>query len=138
MFKHFSSVLNLDVVTHIAIVNLQESLPQASEAIIRPIVRWVKPIWNLLDRQSPLFFTDYSNFNVWTLLDFIHLENWNDYISVIICIWMEPNVEFVATWWIANRKKSISNEVEKLWMITEVTTISSRDCRSKLDHVWIV
>ena len=138
MFKHFWAVLNGGR-AEIGIVNLEESLPQALEAIIRSIVRWFKPIWNFLDRQSRLFSIDYSNFNVWAVFDFTHFENWSDYICVWIYIRIEPNLEIVAARWIANREKLISNdEVEKHWMITEVSTLSLRDASKKFDHVCVI
>ena len=135
MIQHFLSVLDE---CRAVIVNPQQSRPLVLEAIFRPTSRWFEPIWNLLDRQSLLFSKYYFNFNVWAVLDFFHLENWSDYICVRIFIRIKPNFEFVAARWIANWKKLISNVLEKFWMITEVTAISSGDYSSKLDHVWII
>ena len=135
MFKHFSSVLDEG---RAVIVKLQESFLLIFVVIFRPIGRLFEPIRNLLDRQSPLFSIYYSNFNVRAVLDFIHLENWSNYIWDKIFIPMEQNLEFVAARWITNLNKSTSNIVKKFKMIAKVIGIVLRDGSNKFDNVWVI
>lgn len=136
MLKHLSNVLNANGNGVAVKTDLQESLFLNLDNIFHPTDWIFEPIWNILDWQLLLTST-YYDFNVWATFDFIALENWRNYISGIICVWIEINIEFVATNRSTNLKESIENVFEKLFMVAEMRAVKFINSSSKLNHVWV-